>query len=53
MEDFNHTTFGVLDVPIRSKCVSIYYGNTFVVSNELRIIHFIFELPIVAQVGKF
>lgn len=42
----------MLDAPRSSKFVSIYYGNTFVASNDLRIIHFIFQSPNSAQVEK-
>lgn len=42
----------MLDVSLALKWVSIYYGHTFVPSNELRIIHFCFKTPNLARVGK-
>ncbi|CAF3653024.1 unnamed protein product [Rotaria sordida] len=40
---------GVMDVPLSSKWLTIYYGNTFIPDRELRIIHFCFHSPTVAR----
>ncbi|CAF1016252.1 unnamed protein product [Rotaria sp. Silwood1] len=40
---------GVMDVPLSSKWLTIYYGNTFIPDRELRVIHFSFHSPIVAR----
>jgi hypothetical protein len=52
VECFEEIKFGTLDVSLALKWVSIYYGNTFVVSNDLRIIHFCFKTPTIARVEK-
>ncbi len=41
---------GGLDIPLSSKWLTIYYGNTFIPDRDLRIIHFCFQLPTVARV---
>ncbi|CAF4178785.1 unnamed protein product [Rotaria sp. Silwood2] len=40
---------GVMDVPLSSKWLTIYYGNTFIPDRELRVIHFSFHSPTVAR----
>ncbi|CAF0805053.1 unnamed protein product [Rotaria sordida] len=47
-EYFQKNNIGVLDVPIASKWLTIYYGNTFVAS-DMRLIHFYFESPSIAE----
>ncbi|CAF5086450.1 unnamed protein product [Rotaria sp. Silwood1] len=47
-EYFQKNNIGVLDVPIASKWLTIYYGNTYV-PTELRLIHFYFESPSIAE----
>ncbi|CAF4599281.1 unnamed protein product [Rotaria sp. Silwood1] len=47
-EYFQKNNIGVLDVPIQSKWLTIYYGNTYV-PTELRLIHFYFESPSIAE----
>ncbi|CAF1262910.1 unnamed protein product [Rotaria magnacalcarata] len=47
-EYFDQNHIGVLDVPVTSKWLTIYYGNTFVAS-ELRIVHFYFESTSLAR----
>jgi hypothetical protein len=41
---------GTLDVPLASKWLSIYYGNSFIPDRDLRIIHFCFQSPAAARV---
>ncbi|CAF3790284.1 unnamed protein product [Rotaria socialis] len=48
VEYFDQNHIGLLDVPVTSKWLTIYYGNTFVAS-ELRIVHFYFESPSLAR----
>ncbi|CAM4854342.1 unnamed protein product [Rotaria socialis] len=40
---------GIKDVPLSSKWLTIYYGNTFVPDRDLRVIHFFFPSAAIAR----
>jgi len=40
---------GTLDVPLASKWLTIYYGNSYIPERDLRVIHFCFQSPVVAR----
>ena len=45
-----HMNLGALDVPLSSKWLTIYYGNSYIPDRDLRIIHFCLPSSTIAQV---
>jgi len=43
---------GALDVPLASKWLTIYYGNSYIPDRDLRTIHFCFPSPALARVSS-
>jgi hypothetical protein len=43
---------GALDVPLASKWLTIYYGNSYIPDRDLRTIHFCFPTPALARVSS-